>query len=216
MEELVLKISIWGVPVLAAVVLHELAHGWVAFKLGDSTAQRAGRLTLNPVAHIDPIGTVLLPLFLIIVHSPFLFGYARPVPVNPENLRQPRRDMMLVAAAGPLMNLLLALASALVRYALLAMHVEADSSVYGSVIEPLAMMARSSVGMNIVLFVFNMLPIPPLDGGRVVSCLLTGRSAATFARIEPFGMLIVMVLLASSTLNNVLDPLVSFFLRVLL
>jgi Zn-dependent protease len=218
-QTLLQDLSLWAVPLLAAVVLHELAHGVVAHRLGDSTAARAGRLTLNPIAHVDPIGTLALPLFLLVVQSPFLFGYAKPVPVNFGNLRRPRRDMMLVAAAGPLTNLLLAAASAAVLHLLLGLRIDSEGALHDvaiTVLTPVAMMARNGVIINVVLAVFNLLPIPPLDGGRVLVGLLPRAQAIAFSRLEPFGMLIVFVLLATETIGKVIGPVISVFLRALL
>ena len=217
--ELLQQLTLWAVPVLAAVILHEIAHGYVAFQLGDSTAARAGRLTLNPLPHIDPIGTVALPALLIALHSPFLFGYARPVPVNFANLRSPKRDMVLVAAAGPLTNLVLATGSALLFRSLLHLELPSDAAWSGPLLgalTPLALMARNSVVVNVVLAVFNLLPILPLDGGRVLAGLLPLRQAAAFSQLEPYGMMIVLALMATNVLGQVVGPVVSAVLHVLL
>ena len=212
-SELIRQLALWSVPLLAAVIFHEVAHGVVALRLGDDTAQRAGRLTLNPLPHIDPIGTVLLPALLLVAGAP-VFGYAKPVPVNYARLRDPRRSMVLVALAGPLTNLVLAATSAFVLRQLLAYlqpfargERPADVHFATLVLVPLATMAKISVLLNVVLAVFNLLPIPPLDGGRV----LTG-----IASLEPFGFLILMVLLMTHSLGAVLDAPVRFLLQVLL
>jgi Zn-dependent protease len=213
------QVSVWALPVLAAIILHEIAHGIVACRLGDPTASRAGRLTLNPLPHIDPVGTVLLPLMLVVAHAPFLFGYARPVPVNFANLRNPKRDMIYVAAAGPLMNLILAVASAVIFRQLLDLRLPAEGALSGffiATLTPIAMMARNSVIINVVLAVFNLLPILPLDGGRVLAGFLPRAQAIAFARLEPFGFLIVIVLLATNVLDNIIGPVIGLFLHALL
>jgi Zn-dependent protease len=218
-ESFIQQLSVWALPVLAAIILHEVAHGFVAYRLGDSTAARAGRLTLNPIPHIDPVGTILLPLVLILMQAPFLFGWARPVPVNYGYLRNPKRDMVLVAAAGPLTNILLAIGSAIVFRALTHVQLPADGALTEPLIAgltPLALMAQNSVIINVVLAVFNLLPILPLDGGRVLTGLLPLRQAVAFSRLEPFGMMIVLMLLATNAINVVVGPVVYAFLRVLL
>lgn len=211
LQDTLTQISIWALPVLAAIVFHEVAHGWVAYRLGDPTAARMGRLTLNPLSHIDPFGTVLLPLLLIVVGAPFLFGYAKPVPVNFYNLRRPKRDMVWVALAGPVTNILLAAASA---YALRFVS-SAGGSLPLFVVAPLAFMAQSSVNINVMLAAFNLFPIPPLDGGRVLVGLLPEPHSSTVARIEPYGFLILIVLLMTHLLDFFLGPLVYFVIRVL-
>ena len=170
MEDTIQKIAIWAIPVLIAVVFHEVAHGWVANRLGDPTAKNLGRLTLNPIAHIDLFGTILVPVMLIVANSPFVFGYAKPVPVNFFNLRNPKRDMMWVAAAGPVMNLLLALGFVVVwRLFLPQSRADLASSAF---LTPLVLMAQGGLLINISLAVFNLFPLPPLDGGRVLVGLL--------------------------------------------
>jgi Zn-dependent protease len=216
---IVQQISVWALPVLAAIILHEIAHGIIAYRLGDPTAARMGRLTLNPLPHIDPIGTVLLPLMLLVAHAPFLFGYARPVPVNFANLRNPKRDMIYVAAAGPVTNIILAVASAVILKQLLHLRLPAEGALSGFLIAtltPIAVMARNSVIINVVLAVFNLLPILPLDGGRVLAGLLPRAQAVAFARLEPFGFLIVIVLLATNVLDGVIGPVIGLFLHALL
>jgi len=218
-ENFLQQLAIWAVPVVAAVVLHEVAHGVVAYRLGDPTAARMGRLTLNPFKHMDLFGTVLLPIFLLVMHSPFLFGYAKPVPVDYRNLRNPKRDMIWVAMAGPITNLALASMAALIfRTALGLPYPAAGLSGWLAVmvVPPVMLMLHNSVLINVVLAVFNLLPIPPLDGGRVLAGLLPLRQAVAFARLEPFGMVIVMTLLATDVLGQVVGPVVDIFLRVLL
>jgi len=173
----------WVLPVIFAVTFHEAAHGFVAYQFGDDTARRAGRMTLNPLAHVDPFGTVLLPALLFIT-SGFLFGYAKPVPVNFGRLHHPRRDMVLVALAGPGMNILLAIISSLLFYGV-------DWIPSGGA-QWAATNLVHSIQLNAVLCVFNMLPFPPLDGGRVAVGILPRFLALPLARVEPYGMLILM------------------------
>ncbi len=211
LPQILQTISYMGLPLLLAMVLHEYAHGWVANRYGDPTARLEGRLTLNPLAHVDPVGTVILPLMCLLLPGGFFLGWAKPVPVNFARLRNPRRDMALVAAAGPGMNLLLAIASAVLLSLLL--FIDPSLSAYwpplpgmaprrdllGMLLLPLAAMALYSVFINVLLMVFNLIPIPPLDGGRVLTSLLPGRSAMALARLEPYGMMIIVGLI-------ILDP----------
>ncbi len=216
--EYVQQISIWAIPVLIAIVFHEVAHGWVAFRLGDPTAARMGRLTLNPISHIDLFGTVIFPLLLIIARAPFLFGYAKPVPVNFLNLRNPKKDMVWVALAGPATNIILAFVSFLLLKILVSLELPRDGSFASTVVIPLIYMLRASASINIVLAVFNTFPVPPLDGGRVLVGLLPEPHSTTVARVEPYGFLIILVLLMSHLLDAVLFPMVRFvdlFLRLM-
>ncbi|WP_442856865.1 site-2 protease family protein [Desulfuromonas sp. DDH964] len=210
MEHILAKISIMLVPALLAVTLHEVAHGFIADKLGDPTARLLGRLTLNPMRHLDPIGTLALLIFG--------FGWARPVPVNFLNLQRPRRDMILVSLAGPGTNFVLALASALLLRSLawLAGSGVADGSPLGAAVEPLRLMAGFSLYINIILGVFNLLPIPPLDGGRVMTGLLPKRQAELLARLEPFGFVIIIFLVFFTSLwRVVLGPVVYHLVALL-
>lgn len=177
-------LSIWVIPLLIAITFHEAAHGFVAWRLGDNTAWQLGRVSFNPLKHIDPFGTVILPGILLLSHSPFLFGYARPVPVNFRNLNHPRIDMVWVALAGPATNILLALAAAATFHAL--------PLVPGDYAKWVADNLKNSLLINAVLAVFNMMPIPPLDGGRVAVGLLPNFLAIPLARLEPYGMLILI------------------------
>lgn len=179
--------SIWIIPVLLAVTLHEAAHGWAAWKLGDDTAYQMGRVTFNPLAHIDRMGTVIIPGLLIFLGSPFLFGWAKPVPVIFGRLGWPRRDMILVAAAGPGINLVLALISAALIHATFLLP--------ESVAEWTRLNLINSLRINVLLAIFNMLPLPPLDGGRVLTGLLPLQLARPFARIERYGLFILLGLI---------------------
>jgi Zn-dependent protease len=179
--------STWVIPVIIAITFHEAAHGFVARMCGDDTAWRLGRVTLNPLKHIEPFGTILLPGLLLLLHSPFLFGYAKPVPVNFKGLRNPRRDMVWVAAAGPGMNLALATLAAL-AFHLVAYLPETTN-------QWVALSLKNALIINVLLAVFNMLPIPPLDGGRIAVGLLPDILARPLARLEPLGMLILIAVL---------------------
>ncbi|MEW6053828.1 MAG: site-2 protease family protein [Nitrospirota bacterium] len=216
-SEIARHIIISAFPILIAIVFHELSHGFVANKLGDPTAKMMGRLTLNPLAHIDPIGTVLMPLMLIIfTNGQFVFGYAKPVPINPMNFRNPKRDMAISAAAGPVTNILLAIASLFVLKLILApMSLILPDAISSSVMTPLIMIFRSSIIINVVLAAFNMIPIPPLDGGRVLIGFLPYKQAVSFSKIEPFGFIIVIFMIMTGLTNYFVLPLVNLFLRLL-
>ncbi len=178
--------SVWALPILIAIPLHEAAHGFAAWRLGDDTAYRLGRVTLNPLRHVDILGTILLPVMLLLAHSSFLFGYAKPVPVNFQRLNHPRRDMVLVAAAGPAMNILLAVISAELIHLAFALP-DAASQWAGETL-------YRSILLNLVLAIFNMIPMPPLDGGRVAVGLLPRALGLRLARLERFGMPILLLL----------------------
>jgi Zn-dependent protease len=180
-------VSVWVLPLVIAITFHEAAHAFVAYRLGDNTAWQLGRVSFNPLKHIDPFGTLILPGLLLLSHSPFLFGYAKPVPVNFRNLNHPRLDMVWVALAGPVINIALALVAALAFHALPFVPAEAAKWTFDNL--------KNAFLINIVLAVFNMLPIPPLDGGRVAVGLLPRVLAYPLSRLEPYGMLILIGLL---------------------
>jgi Zn-dependent protease len=206
------QLLIWAVPTIFAIVTHEVMHGVIAQRLGDDTAARAGRLTLNPISHVDPFGTIILPGLLLFANLP-VFGYARPVPVNFGRLRNPRSGMIAVAAAGPLTNLTLAVLSA----GAMRLCVPFLGGPFGaSIVYPLALMLRASVIVNIVLAVFNLFPLLPLDGGRVLAGMLPPPLAIRFARLERFGFLILLLLLYTDSVDAVINPIINAIARVLL
>lgn len=191
-------LSVWVLPLIIAITFHEAAHGFVAYRLGDNTAWKLGRVSFNPLRHIDPFGTVILPGILLLSHAPFLFGYAKPVPVNFRNLNHPRMDMVWVALAGPATNILLALVAALAFHGL--------GLVPGNSTQWVADNLKNALIINVILAVFNMLPIPPLDGGRVAVGLLPRVLAAPLSRLEPYGLLILIgVLLLLPMLGRQFD-----------
>ncbi len=215
--DIIRKLIISAPAILIAITFHEVAHGFVANRLGDPTAKMMGRLTLNPVPHIDVVGTVVMPLMLLFFTSgQFVFGYAKPVPINPMNFRNPRKDMAISAAAGPVTNILLAIASmVMLKFFFLPASHFLPESISSSVMTPLIMIFQASVMVNIVLACFNMIPVPPLDGGRVLTGLLPYKQAVSFSRIEPFGFIIVIILIVTGVASYFVLPLVNFFLTIL-
>ena len=197
-----------AVPVLFAITVHEVAHGWVAARLGDPTAKRAGRLTLNPVKHIDPLGTVVVPLVMLALTS-FIFGWAKPVPVDWRNLRRPRRDMALVAAAGPGANLLML---ALWTLALASLFGAGGALSYSSIL--LIEMAKVGIIINTALIVLNLLPLPPLDGSRIVTAFLPPAAARKYNALERWGLLILVALILTGVLGAILIPPINFTLSI--
>jgi Zn-dependent protease len=177
-------LSVWVLPLIIAITFHEAAHGFVAHRLGDNTAWQLGRVSFNPIRHIDPFGTLIMPAMLLMAHSPFLFGYAKPVPVNFRALRNPRTDMVWVALAGPATNIALALVAAAAFHVLDILPANAAQWTFDNL--------KNALQINVILAIFNMMPIPPLDGGRVAVGLLPRALAVPLARLEPFGMLILI------------------------
>lgn len=208
-EQLIRDVAIGAIPILFAITLHEAAHGYVARHFGDLTAAKAGRITLNPLHHIDPVGTVLLPLLMFWATSgAFVFGWAKPVPVNFAALRRPKQDMLWVAIAGPASNLVMALGWALI-YKLGLIFPENYFS------GPLLGMAQIGMQINVILMVLNLLPLPPLDGGRVAVSLLPHRQAFLLAKLEPYGMFILIFLAVTQVLSLILLPLVNMVFKLI-
>ena len=197
MEEIIQQIAVYAIPVLFAITVHEAAHGYVARMLGDNTAYVLGRVTLNPIKHIDPLGTIVIPLGMVLLTG-FMFGWAKPVPVDWGSLRRPKRDMIWVAAAGPGVNLIMAVIWALIYRALSAAGVQ-ENYFY--------LVAQAGISVNLVFMALNLLPIPPLDGGRIVSGVLPTRMSIAYSRIEPYGLIILLVLMFTGALSFFLRPL---------
>ena len=202
--ELAQTLAVWALPVLFAITLHEVAHGWVARALGDSTAAMLGRLTLNPLKHVDPVGTILVPLVFLLLPGNFLFGWAKPVPVSARNLAHPRRDMALVAVAGPLANLAMAFAWAVLLK--VALFQDSGEGLWLG----LKLMAGAGIMVNLVLMALNLLPVPPLDGGRVAAGLLPPAWALRFDRVEPYGLVILLALMFTGLLGPLIYPVMGF------
>ncbi|MGB0909384.1 MAG: site-2 protease family protein [Nitrospirales bacterium] len=217
-------ISYRALPLIFAIVLHEYAHGWVANYYGDPTARLAGRLTMNPLAHIDRMGTIIVPLLCFFMPGGFMIGWAKPVPIQASRLHNPRRDMAYVAAAGPAMNLILAIISAII----LGLIVSADSYHAGTagqegekdivdmLLVPLAAMCWFSISINVVLMVFNLLPVPPLDGGRILASVLPPASAMTLHRLEPYGMFVILGIIMLEPRVHIMSTVIGSVRQVLL
>lgn len=203
------KFSVWVLPLIFAITVHEVAHGWVAYRLGDPTAKMLGRLTLNPIKHIDPVGTILVPGILLYLGG-FIFGWAKPVPVNWMNLKKPRRDMALVALAGPMANLLMALIWA----AITKIGITLGPQQHGYALF-MAYVGQAGMIINIVLMVLNLLPIPPLDGSRVLSSMVSPEIARMLASIEIYGFLILVALLATGVLGKIIGPPIYFIFNLI-
>jgi len=208
---LIQQLAIMSVPVLMAITIHEVAHGYMADRLGDHTARLAGRLTLNPLRHLDLIGTAVFFLTRVI-------GWAKPVPINPRNLKNPRRDLLWIAVAGPAANLALALASAVLFHGLQFFQpfILGGSPAAARLLLPLTMMVKASVFINTALCIFNLIPVPPLDGSRILAGLLPPGPAMLMARIEPYGFIILMVLIFSNAINLVIVPAISFLVQAMI
>lgn len=220
MEELnsIQKIAVMALPLVFAIVLHEVAHGWVANKLGDHTARDLGRLTLNPVSHIDLIGTIIMPLALfLLTDGQMLFGYAKPVPINPSNFKDPKKGMALSSLAGPGINMAMALVFAFVlRIVMPPIEGLVSTEIWEWVAIPFGLMLGYGVLINVVLAVLNMVPVPPLDGSRVVYWLLPNKLATAYYRLEAFGMVILLALLMTGVLGKIIWPLIKPILGILL
>lgn len=203
---LVQKIVIYAIPIIFAITVHEASHGYVAKYFGDMTAQNEGRITLNPLKHIDPFGTILLPALTIVLGG-ILFGWAKPVPVNFAQLRNPKKDMLWVAAAGPASNLVMAILWALVM--------KFSSMAPDAFVTPLILMAKAGITINVVLMILNLLPLPPLDGGRIAVSLLPERLASPFSKLENYGFVILIVLLFTGVLGKILEPFMNAAYRII-
>lgn len=206
MNNIIQNIAIYALPVIFAITLHEAAHGYVAKHFGDLTAYAQGRVSLNPIRHIDPIGTILLPLMTLLLGG-ILFGWAKPVPVDFSALRHPKQDMLWVALAGPGANLFMALAWAFIIKLGLALP-ESDFA------KPMILMGEAGIKINVILMVLNLLPLPPLDGGRIAVSLLPHRMSAVFSKIEPYGFMILLLLLITGVLGAIIGPFISITIQL--
>ena len=203
METVILKIAIWAIPVLFAITLHEVAHGWVASFFGDQTARLSGRLSLDPLKHIDPIGTIVVPLLMLTLGN-FIFGWAKPVPVDPRNLHHPRRDMAFVALAGPVANMLMAVIWGGISKIGMILYYSGNDW-FGA---PLMQMGDAGIMINVVLGVLNFIPLPPLDGGKILMSVLPPRMAYQLSFIEPYSFFILILLMVTGLLSSIMTPFV--------
>ena len=208
-NSIIYNIAVWTLPVLFAITIHEVAHGWVANILGDKTAKMLGRLTLNPIKHIDPIGTIAVPLAMVALQTGFVFGWAKPVPVSTRNFKSPRRDMAIVAAAGPISNLIMAVFWVFILK--LGGSVIPDQAIAQGIMA----MGQAGIIINLILFIFNLFPIPPLDGSKVLSGFLPQPLANLMDKIEPYGLFIVLGLVYFGVLNTIMQPVLNFFIQTI-
>ena len=199
LTNLIQLICLFALPVIFAVTVHEASHGYVANYYGDRSAKMLGRLTLNPIKHVDLLGTIIVPLTLIILNPGFIFGWAKPVPVNPRNLKNPRKQLAIIAFAGPLSNFVMALMWAIIA------KIAVNISFWFNA--PLYLMATAGIQINFILMLLNLLPLPPLDGSKILNNFLTGRAAVFYDKVEPYGFIILVLLLFSGILNKILTPL---------
>ncbi len=207
-SEIIYTIAVWLLPVLFAITMHEAAHGWVASRLGDPTARQLGRISINPLRHIDVVGTVIVPMVTFFL-SGFIFGWAKPVPINPRYFKQPLLDMAVVAAAGPASNFIMGCAWALFGFLSLRLLGHSQTGVF------LYEMGKSGILINVILMVLNLIPIPPLDGGRVLAGILPPQLAVSYMKLEPFGMIIIVLLLISGMLGTIMWPMVLYFSKLI-
>jgi len=212
-SETIIKILVYAIPVIFSIVIHEVSHGWMAYKLGDDTAKRMGRLTLNPISHIDPVGTIILPLIMILARGP-IFGWAKPVPFNPNNFNQKvnfRNGVMWVALAGPVSNLILAFISAFV-YVFTLKYFSPASVTYSFIIQLL----EAFISINLILACLNLVPVPPLDGSKVLMRFLPTSYLPHFFKLERYGMLIVIILLATGVISNIIITPINYLYKLFL